>query len=246
MTKPSTLCLLCYFRNIIHSPVCSIKSDIIFLLDTSGSVGAANFRQVIEFTLAFVRPLDIGPDEAQVGVILFNDDGIPVFDLDAHSNEQDLLDAINNINFVNGGTNIAEGLCQLLQGFSEDRGARLSDDDVFRLALVVTDGQSSQRSDGCGQSTIAELANRVNNISEVFSIGVGGGVNQNQLLTIAGGNQENVVELDNFDATLFRELSDEQTNELCFRSKSRVYIFLMDILLYLSFYISKHLRYHSD
>ena len=42
--------------------------DLIFVLDSSGSVGSSNFRNVRIFVSNLVSQLEIGPDNTQVGL----------------------------------------------------------------------------------------------------------------------------------------------------------------------------------
>jgi receptor-type tyrosine-protein phosphatase Q len=199
---------------------CKIKSDVIFVLDTSGSVGSHNFREVINFTLKFVENLNIGPTENQVGVILFNHLGIPIFNLSTYSDKESLLKGIESIEYRAGYTNIADGLCLLLEGFREENGARLPEGDVFRLAVVMTDGQSNRESEQCNNGTTMDVAEKVHNFSHpilVFAIGVTDNINEEELTAIAT-KEEYITYLDNFDERFFRETSDEQTYELCVKS----------------------------
>jgi collagen type VI alpha len=199
---------------------CKIKSDVIFVLDTSGSVGSHNFREVINFTLKFVENLNIGPTENQVGVILFNHLGIPIFNLSTYSDKESLLKGIESIEYRAGYTNIADGLCLLLEGFREENGARLPEGDVFRLAVVMTDGQSNRLSEQCNNSTTEDVAEKVHNFSPpilVFAIGVTAHVNVSELKAIAT-HEEYIMYLGKFDENLLMEARDEQTYEFCVKS----------------------------
>ena len=147
--------------------------------------------------------------------------------MSTYSDKEALLGAIANIQFIGGFTNIADGLCVLLDGFTEEKGARLSAGAVFRLAVVMTDGQSSSPSIGCNSSSVMQLADKIHEFSPpilVYSIGVTGSVNDEQLRAIAS-DEDDVVYLNNFDERLFQETRDEQTYELCFRSKSQSVIY---------------------
>ena len=79
------------FNVMLISLGCKIKSDILFVLDTSGSVGEIHFQEVLTFTLAFVEQLDIGPDKNQIGVILFGFVGYSIFNLSDYSDKDSLL-----------------------------------------------------------------------------------------------------------------------------------------------------------
>ena len=202
--------------------VCTVNSDIIFVLDSSGSIGTTDYQQVIEFTRVFADNLDIGPMANQVGVILFGSTAQVAFNLNTHSDKASLLDAINNLPYLNSFTNTVDGLCLLLEeGFTEQNGARLSSGDVFRLAIVMTDGQSNEITNQCNFTSVIEAAEAVHNFDPsilVFAIGVTNSVNNAELEAIATRN-EFITYLVDFDQMLFRETMDEQMYQLCFRSE---------------------------
>ena len=211
-----------YLPFIIYSHSgCKIKSDIIFVLDTSKSIGPSDFQKVINFTSHFVRDLDIGPEKNQVGVILFGTVGITIFSLKEYSDKNSLLERIESIEYRRGYTNIADGLCLLLEGFREENGARLLEGDVFRLAVVMTDGQSNRLSEQCNNSTTEDVAEKVHNFSPpilVFAIGVTAHVNVSELKAIAT-HEEYIMYLGKFDENLLMEARDEQTYEFCVKSE---------------------------
>jgi hypothetical protein len=47
-------------------------SDIVFLLDSSGSETRINFNKMLTFVQNFTKQFDIGPNYAQVGVATFS------------------------------------------------------------------------------------------------------------------------------------------------------------------------------
>lgn len=49
-------------------------SDIVFLLDSSGSETKMNFQKMLTFVQDFTRQFDIGPNNAQIGVATFSSD----------------------------------------------------------------------------------------------------------------------------------------------------------------------------
>lgn len=204
-----------------------VKSDIIFVLDASGSVGASNFREVVEFTRNFINELEIGPNNTQVGVVVYASSATTIFNLNTHSNKADLLAATNTIMFTNGATNTADGLCLMLEGFNEENGARLSQSDVFRLGIFMTDGRSNRNTNRCPPpgttSSVAQLVHNSSDPITVFSIGVTNNVNQNELRLIAS-EDDFTVNIASFDNQLFREISDQQMEELCTRGRCIIII----------------------
>ena len=144
-----------------------------------------------------------------------------MFYLNAYSRKSHILEAIEGIRYTRGSTNTADGLCLMLRGFSEEHGARLSESDVFRLAIVMTDGHSGEWSIACGFRSTLGVAQMVHNFSRpivTFAIGVTGNVNRQELEAIAS-KREYVTYLASFGEAVFRETRDEQTYELCEKSK---------------------------
>ena len=174
---------------------------------------------MIEFAYKFADSLEIGPTENQVGVITFSTIGRVVFNLNTYSDKIDVLDAINNIPYISGGTNTADGLRLLIEeGFTEENGARLSASNVYRLAIVMTDGRSNDI------FQTKEAARAVHSFYPpilVFAIGVTTFVNREELEAIAT-KDEYITFLSQFDESQFLETRDEQTYELCVKSKFSV------------------------
>ena len=48
------------------APSCAGQADIVFLLDESGSVGAANFQKMLSFVQNVAKSFTIGPNDVQV------------------------------------------------------------------------------------------------------------------------------------------------------------------------------------
>ena len=151
------------------------------MLDSSGSIGRLNFQRVRKFVLDFVEELTIGPNDNQVGVIVFSSSASVVFNLNTYSSKYAVLNAISNIAYIGGGTATHIALQRLIsQGFTTGGGARLSDGGVSRLAILLTDGAS-----GSAALTIT-AASSVHNFKpsiDVFAIGVGNNINQAEVRT---------------------------------------------------------------
>ena len=187
--------------------------DLIFVLDSSGSIRSVNFQKVREFVKNFITSgITIGQDEDQVGVIVFSNGAQVVFNLDAYQNQAQLLSAVDNIPYIGSGTNTAAALCQLIdEGFTERGGARLDLKTVLRVAIVMTDGKSNNPSD-----TLIAAA-RVHDFRPsvlVYAVGVTDDVNQEELNAIAT-SAESVENLESFDDSLLKEYQEERSYEIC-------------------------------
>ncbi len=196
---------------------CRVNSDIVMVLDESGSVTPPNFELVRQFVAQYVDSLKIGPKDSRVGVITFNNIAREQFSLDTHTNSTSLINAVAAIPYSQGGTNIPDALCQLLRVVTRD--AR-TDPSVFRVAIVITDGRTGAFTNDCNYTTVAEAAAALRTASppiNVFAIGVGLSVQREDLVAIA--SQEQYI----FSSADFSQLScvqSVQEEQICNTSKT--------------------------
>ena len=198
---------------------CKVNTDILFVLDGSGSIGGYDFDQVRQFEYNFVSKLPIGPQDNQVGTIVFSDIGSVDFYLNTYANKTDMLNHISMLPYPGGSTNTPDGLCKLARyGFAEGNGARPSSAAVYRIAIVMTDGQSNEESSECQWNTL-EAAEAVHQLSPpilVYVIGVTSNINVNELESIAT-SPDYVTYLDSFDKDILEETQESHSDEVCNR-----------------------------
>jgi collagen type VI alpha len=77
--------------------VCSASGDIVFILDSSGSVGQDNFYRVLNFTYATIDGLDIDNGRFRVGVTTFSDTSRLDFNLDEFHDKADMEAALKQV-----------------------------------------------------------------------------------------------------------------------------------------------------
>jgi len=75
----------------------SSPTDIVFLIDSSGSVGSVNFQKQLNFVSRFAQSFDIGPRNVQIGVVTFATTPHNQFNLNIYTVKHDLVTAINRI-----------------------------------------------------------------------------------------------------------------------------------------------------
>ncbi|XP_062581120.1 collagen alpha-4(VI) chain-like [Saccostrea cucullata] len=186
------------------------KADIVFLLDSSASEGAANFQHQLEFVQNFTDKFDIGPDAVQIGLATFSTKPHGHFWLDTYQNKTDLINATAYVPYIPGSTYTDLGLkFALNESFSSANGAR--DGSVPKILVVLTDGQSTD------PMATALMADRLHRDGiKVITIGIGQGVRNSELTVIA--TDKNHV----FTATDFKSLASlqkELTMETCRNEK---------------------------
>lgn len=158
-----------------------MELDLIFVVDESGSINNAEFQMIRDFLSNTISRFSIQPDNTRVGVIGFGTSASIRIPLNQNTNLPSLLSAISNLPNGGGSTNTAGALDLLSQqGFTVVNGARPLSNQVPRIGIVVTDGNS----DSPGATATAAANARSAGIT-LIAIGVGGGVNMAELLAIA-------------------------------------------------------------
>ncbi|XP_041373659.1 collagen alpha-1(XII) chain-like [Gigantopelta aegis] len=180
-----------FVRTANLSDSCSAELDLVFIVDTSGSIGPLNFEKVRDFLTLVVRGLQIGADHVRVGTVSFSSFPYLDFRLTTHHTEAGVIKGINSIMYDAGGTDTALGINMAVNDvFSENYGMRRGS---AKVALLVTDGMSYDT-----DATVA-AAQRAKNAGIVFfTIGVGS-VNVNELQAVATSpNCTHVFLMENF------------------------------------------------
>lgn len=156
-----------------------------FLVDGSSSITEPFFRgDILRFIKEFVAHFKIGPDETRVGFIQYSADQRYEFNMGQHKDKKSILNAISQIKYIGEGTLTGAGIKYMTEkGFLESQGARPGQDDVSRVAIVITDGDSQD------EVTDAAKEARKNNIT-IFSIGVTDGVKMSELEKISGSSNQ--------------------------------------------------------
>ena len=186
--------------------------DLIFVLDSSGSVGSSNFQNVRNFVSNLVSQLEIGSDNTQVGLINYGSSYRIEFHLNTHQDSSSLLRAIGNVPYTNGAsTNTGAALTTLLSEFSTVNGARPLQEGIPRVAIVVTDGHSNSRT-----ATITAANNLHANNIIVYAVGVGSGIDTVELNAIASDPDSQYVRLlSTFNVNELRDLQESLDSEAC-------------------------------
>uniref|UniRef100_A0A3B3U5J3 VWFA domain-containing protein n=1 Tax=Poecilia latipinna TaxID=48699 RepID=A0A3B3U5J3_9TELE len=139
--------------------------DIVFLVDSSGSIGEENIRIIRTFLRNVIQNLDIGPDKVQVGLAVYGDRPKKEFLLKDHMDRTAVLDAVEQIAFLRGGTNTGKAMDFIREEyFTAEAGSRARQH-VPQIAVLLTDGNSND--------DVSKPAKRLRDLNVfVFVIGV--------------------------------------------------------------------------
>ena len=180
--------------------------DVVFVIDTSGSIGFSRFQLIREFTANITTELITSSPNSAIGVILFANSAYIHFNLQTYTSLNALLSAIDNLPYSGGGTDTAEALTLLLS--TAQNGVLRLRRDSTKVAIVITDGQSNSRS----VTLSAASSLHASNIFKVFAVGVDG-ADVNELEAIATRN-EFVFFTNSFNSDGLQQLQDEVLQQL--------------------------------
>jgi len=207
-----------------------IKTDLVFLIDSSGSVGQKNVDSTAKFLKEVVKELPVAADSVRVGVVQYS--GLDKYDNEDnqfhHTLEQPLkhgttlekvnkaLDGMKWHGKGDGGTELAdpmtytgEGINHVLQKEfpSGRRGAK-------KILVILTDGQSNSRNEAFKVDKMADKARSQRIV--VLAVGIGKDVHRPELDAMAG-NDDHVFQSDGYSglSKLTAKLSAETNAEIC-------------------------------
>ena len=199
--------------------VCRVNTDVMFVLDSSGSIGIDNYQTVREYTSNFTEGLLNGNSDSRVGVILYSTTASVEVELDFLS-IRTTLTQIQNLRYISSYTNTPEGLCLLKFRPWRDIVS------VLRIAVVLTDGRSNRESQTCPQEngvlgTVASTAEQIHSFQPlvtVFAVGVANFVLEE--LNLIASSQLLVDNLTSFEN--LQQNQQARSYFICFKSKLHV------------------------
>ena len=159
--------MTCY---ILLGVSCSNSSfkEVVFVIDTSNSIGGQNkFQLIRDFTANIATDL-INSSRSAVGVILFSTTPHIEFNLKAHTNLSALKSAINNLNFSQGNPTSIPKALRLLSSTAQN-GELGFRKDSSKIAIVITDGQPKNMPEVL--SAAKELHSLI--LFDIYVVGIG-------------------------------------------------------------------------
>nr|CAB3264413.1 neurogenic locus notch homolog protein 1-like [Phallusia mammillata] len=159
--------------------VCSAKFDLLFILDSSSSIGQASFNVMKDFVMRLVDTFEIGRNQVQVSAIRYHREVVNLWNYDRYQDKNSLMQAITGIDYSGMGTNTDTALYYALDHkFGPDSGRR---EDKPHMTVVLTDGKVVR--------SIRTPAERLHKISQVLAIGVNNAI-QTEIDEIASDPDE--------------------------------------------------------
>lgn len=138
--------------------------ELVFVIDSSESVGPDNFEIVKDFVMALVERVTVGNGATRVGLVLYSLEARLEFDLARYATKNDVKHAVRRMTYMGEGTYTGTAIRKATR--EAFRSARLG---VAKVIVVITDGQTDER-----DSVKLEIAVREAHAAnvEMFALGI--------------------------------------------------------------------------
>jgi len=170
---------------------CRSAADIVFVLDSSGSIrdqnpsdgSYDNWNLILSFVVRVVENLDIGTDASRVGLVVYSNAATHRFYLNTYFDKAELIAQVRATPYIGGTTNTSGGLRLMTnEQFIASRGDRPN---INNVAIVITDGESNEDV----ERVIPDARAAERRGIKVFAIGITNAVNTQELANISSTPQ---------------------------------------------------------
>ncbi|CDQ81903.1 unnamed protein product [Oncorhynchus mykiss] len=155
------------FQSVQQETHCKSRPlDLVFIIDSSRSVRPQEFEKVKIFLADMVDTLEIGADATRVAVVNYASTVKIEFLLKTHFDKPGLKAALARIESLAAGTMTGLAIKTAMEEtFTEGSGARLTNKNIAKVAIIVTDGRP--------QDTVEEVAAAARAAGiEIYAVGV--------------------------------------------------------------------------
>ena len=178
-------------------PVCSEAMDVAFLVDASGSVGAANFDKQKEFVKAVASTLGLRSGLARAGSLVYSDMATVQQSFNGYNGTHSVMEAVDHIPYYGRTTRIDRALSVANTDlFSANGGVRSY---VANTLLLLTDGRQTPAPDSISmERAVKPLKDK--KVARI-ALGIGNRISPSELRRVVDGDDD-VVTVDSFDDLL--------------------------------------------
>lgn len=165
------------------------------MLGNSRNIGNDYYEKAKKFLADLVSHFTVGEENVRVGLVNYGDNPDLTFDLHAPFDKDEIVKKLQSAEYLPSSIATGDAISFMTDtGFTEDHGMRPLHHAVPCVALVLTDGKS----DGDATDVLAAAEAAKDKHIEIHAFGVGNGVDDDELLTIAGRVKHRVHMIDNF------------------------------------------------
>ena len=182
--------------------------DLAFVFDSSDTIGVRALEDAKMLVKKMVKGLELGADESRVALVVFADK----VEVKARFSEnlsvkqfQDMVQNMESVGSIGRRTRIDKALVETKQVFKEGR------DDVYKIAVVLTDGKQSKDHDTKSLLSTSEPLRRAG--VRVIAVAIGTQASKGRLRLMTD-SMDDVKEEDEA-LEYFQQLSDKLNQNLC-------------------------------
>jgi len=179
-------------------PKCEAAVDVALLIDGSGSISSSDFALMKKFAGLLAKNVTISEDAANFAVIQFSSS--PRVEIGLSSDENAVQTAIASMSQIGSGTNMDAGLDS---AYSVLKKSMRGDSQVL---IMFTDGEPDRGNDPVAHAKVIKDAG-----IEIYTVGVGSGVNPKILKDIAS-DDKNDLQPHYIQASSFSDLVELLSN----------------------------------
>ena len=162
-------------------------------MDSSGSIGKADYNREKQFVKDLTNVFHVSSNATRVSTIIYSDFPKLIFDFDTYSDKQSINTAIDNLEYLGNRTRIDKALALALTVFSKSRPS------VPRIAFVLTDGKQTEDYDAKPLDVAVKPLHDLG--VQVYVIGIGSYIERDELYLLAR-RQEDVFFVSSFEILL--------------------------------------------
>uniref|UniRef100_A0A3Q2E5T3 Collagen, type XXVIII, alpha 1b n=1 Tax=Cyprinodon variegatus TaxID=28743 RepID=A0A3Q2E5T3_CYPVA len=137
--------------------------ELVFVIDSSESVGPQNFNVIKDFVNSVVDRTTVSPNATRVGVVLYSNSNLVVLSLEEEATGDEVKSEVRAMTYLGEGTYTGSAIEKAFQVFEAAR------TDVRKVAIIITDGQTDMRDAVSLESAVTKAKD--SNV-EMFVIGV--------------------------------------------------------------------------
>lgn len=179
--------------------------DLAFVFDSSDTIGVDALEDAKILVKKMVKGLELGADESRVALVVFADKVEVKARFSENLSVKQFQDMVQNIESIGSRTRIDKALVETKQVFKEGR------DDVYKIAVVLTDGMQSEDHDTKSLLSTSEPLRRAG--VRVIAVAIGTRASKGRLRLMTD-SMDDVKEEDEA-LEYFQQLSDKLNQNLC-------------------------------
>ena len=179
--------------------------DLAFVFDSSDTIGVRALEDAKMLVKKMVKGLELGADESRVALVVFADKVEVKARFSKNLSVKQFQDMVQNIKSIGSRTRIDKALVETKQVFKEGR------DDVYKIAVVLTDGIQSEDRDTKSLLSTSEPLRSAG--VRVIAVAIGTQASKGRLRLMTD-SMDDVKEEDEA-LEYFQQLSDKLNQNLC-------------------------------